>query len=144
MLSPWKRVAAAAGFGIGGGGGSWWGFHDIAVFVRALSDNAPIVETQSAMPGLPLMGIALMAISALFLLPADATTRFRLLQERLVVGILVTLVVSASLSLAGSPIIHAVMQTYDYHSCAVKHGRRMTFVTWAAQGVSCPPEQVDR
>ena len=103
-----------------------------------------MIETQSAMPGLPLMGIALMAISALFLLPSDATTRFRLLQERLTVGVLVVLVVSALLSLAGSAITNAVMQTYDYHSCAVKHGRRMTFVTWAAQEVTCPHEEVDR
>jgi hypothetical protein len=84
------------------------------------------------MPGLPLMGIALMVISGLFLLPADATTRFRLLQQRLAVGVLVALVVSAILSLASSQIINAVMQTYDYHSCAVKHGRRMAFVIWAA------------
>ncbi len=143
MLSPLQRIAGAAAFGAGGIGCAWWGFHDIAVVTRALSAKAPQIETQSAMPGLPLMGLAFVAIGMLFLLPAALNTKFRLIQERLAIGILISLVVGAVLSLAGSAIMNAVMDTYDYHRCAVKHGRRMTFATWAAPGVRCVPEEVD-
>lgn len=143
MLSPLKRIAGAAAFGVGGGGTAWWGFHDIAIFVQALRDDKPIVETQSAMSGLPLIGLALVAIGALFLLPAASTLRFRFIQEKLAIGILISLVIGAMLSLGGSLVIDTVMDAYEYQKCAVKHGRRMTFVTWAGQGRTCLPTQVD-
>jgi hypothetical protein len=96
------------------------------------------------MPGLPLMGIALFAIGGFFLVPAAATTRFQLVQERAAVVILVSLVLGAVLSLAGSLIMNAMMDGYDYRSCEVRHGRRMTFVTWAAQDAECPQVDADR
>jgi hypothetical protein len=144
LLSPWKRIAAAAAFGVGGGGCAYWGIHDISVFVNALASGAPIIETQSAMPGLPLIGFGLFAIGASLLLPAASTTRFRLVQERAAVAILLSLLVGAVLSLAGSLIINAMMDGFDYRSCEVRHGRRMTFVTWAARDAECPKVDADR
>jgi hypothetical protein len=144
LLSPWKRIAAAAAFAIGGGGCAYWGIHDLGVLVRSLSNGAPIVETQSAMPGLPLMGLALFAIGALFLVPAASTDKFRLIQERAAVVILVALVLGTVVSLVGSPIMSALMDGYAYRSCEVRHGRRITFVTWAAPGVDCPQRDGDR
>lgn len=144
LLSPWKRSAAAAAFGIGGGGCAYWGIHDLVLLGRALGRAAAVVETQSAMPGLPLMGIGLVAIGALFLVPAASTVRFRRVQERLAIAVLVSLVVGALLGLVGGPIVRAVMEAHDYRSCEVRHGRRMTFVTWAAQGADCPPGNAER
>jgi hypothetical protein len=144
LLSPWKRIAAAASFVIGGGGCTYWGIHDIGVLARALTDDAPIIETQSAMPGLPLLGLALFTIGGLFLVPAASTTRFRLVQERAAIVILVSLVVGAVLSLAGTLIIDVMMNDHDYRSCEIRDGRRMMFVTWAAPGAECPRATADR
>lgn len=144
LLSPWKRIAAGASFGIGGGGCAYWGFHDIGVFVGALGRNAPIVETQSAMLGLPLMGAALFAIGACFLVPAASTDRFKRFEERAAIAILLSLLIGVVLSLAGGLIINPLMYGKDYRSCEARHGRRMTFVTWAAQSADCPPVIANR
>lgn len=144
LMSTGKRIVAAAAFGIGGGGCAYWGIHDIAVLADALASGTPIIETQSATPGLPLMGIALLAIGGFFLIPAASTARFRLVQERAAIVILFSLVFGAVLSLAGSLIMNAMMEGYDYRSCEVRHGRRMTFVTWAAEGTECPRVNADR
>lgn len=64
-----------------GGGCAYWGIHDLRVLIRLLSNGAPIIGTQSAMPGLPLMGVAPFAIGALFLIPAASTDKFRCIRN---------------------------------------------------------------
>ena len=136
-MSAWKRLLCAALFLLGGGGAAAWGVHDVVAWISALHHGEGLIETDSFILGLPLLGAGLCAISPEFLVPRVLATWSDHLKTRVAGAVLGSILVGSLLVFLGQLVINVTMELEGYHACDVGGRGRATVVTWARADVAC-------
>ena len=135
----WQRWLGAILSMAGGITSAAWGVHDLAAWVTSLRHGDGVVETESIILGLPLLGASIAALGPTLLVTSSMVQRHDKLLTRATLAVLAAMLVGIVLTLLGALAINATMALEGYRPCTVQGHNRVTVTTWAAAGTTCPP-----
>ena len=143
-MPAWKRILCAGCFMVGGSGAAAWGIYDIVAWIGSLHQGKGLIETESFLLGLPLLGAGLCAIGPEFIVPRTVATWSDRVRTRIAGAVLGSIAIGILLVLLGQLVINVAMESEGYHACDVQGRGRVTVVTWARAYAACRGKGADR
>ena len=138
-MPVWQRIAAAVLFLGLGGAMAALGIWELAGWISALVDGAASMTTDSFILGLPLLGLAMVALGPDFIAPRALALWSDERKAWFGKTILGTMLVGLVLAFTGQIAIALVMEADGYRACHVGGRGRYVDVTWARKDTVCPP-----
>ena len=118
-MPAWKRILCADCFMIGGNGAAAWGIYGIVAWIGSLHQGEGLIETESFLLGLPLLGGGLCAIGPELLVPRTVATWSDRIRTRIAGAALGSIAIGILLVLLGQLVINVAMESEGYHACDV-------------------------
>lgn len=143
-MPVWKRALCTLLFIGGGGAATVWGLYGLVAWIGALGRGDGVLETESFIVGIPLIGAGLCAIGTEFIIPRWVATWSDTGRTRFAAVALGSIGAGLLLVFLGQIVINVTMDLEGYHACDVGGRGRVIDVIWARKGVVCPRKDTDR
>ena len=105
--------------------------YDIVAWIGSLHQGKGLIETESFLLGLPLLGGGLCAIGPEFIVPWTVATWSDRVRTRMAGAVLGSIAIGILLVLLGQLVINVAMEIEGYHACDVQGRGRVTVARFA-------------